>query len=203
LKKKILLAVIALIVLGVLGGGGFAAWRWYSGRKAAQAAAAAPTPAPAAAAAPTPAPAAAAAQDDDDDAPAAGGGEEGAAGPPVLVLKQLIVNLESQRKNAFLKCDLHILFRNPELGKLATSDKPTAENSIIRALVLKALSGKTVEEASDVETREALRQEIKDELNEKFASRHTPEELAKAKKTGKPPKPPIKDVLVVDWAIQQ
>ncbi len=121
----------------------------------------------------------------------------------MLVLKQLIVNLDSQHKNAFLKCDLHILFRNQELGRLATSDKPTAENSIIRALVLQALSGKTVEEASDVETREALRQEIKDQLNEKFANRHTKEELAKAKKTGKPPKPPIKDVLVVDWAIQQ
>jgi hypothetical protein len=55
-----------------------------------------------------------------------------------------------------------------------------------------------------VETREILRQDIKDKLNEKFAAySRTPEALAKAKKTGKPPKPPIRDVLVVDWAIQE
>jgi flagellar basal body-associated protein FliL len=73
-----------------------------------------------------------------------------------------------------------------------------------RAVVLEALSGKTVEEAADVETRESIRQEIKDKLNEKFAGRNrTKEAQEKAKKTGKPPKPPIKDVLVVDWAIQQ
>ena len=71
-------------------------------------------------------------------------------------------------------------------------------------MVLEAISGKTVEEASDVETRETIRQEIKDKLNEQVRQpKHSKEELEKAKKTGKPLKPPIKDVLVVDWAIQQ
>jgi flagellar basal body-associated protein FliL len=141
--------------------------------------------------------------DDDQDEPAAGGEGEGAAGPAVLQLSRLIVNLDSPRKNAFLKCDIHILFRDAELGKLATSDKPTPENSIIRSIVLDALSGKSVDVASDVETRESVRQEIKDKLNEKFANHRSKEALEKAKKSGKPLKPPIKDVLVVDWAIQQ
>ncbi len=184
-----MMALIALVALALLGGGGFFGYRWWARRKAAAAAAAQNPAQPAAP------------QDDDDDA-APSGGEEGGS-PAVMVLKQLIVNLDSAHKNAFLKCELNILFNNQELGKLATSDKPTPENSIIRAIILQVLSGKTVEEASDVETREAIRQEIKDKLNEKFANRHSKEELAKAKKTGRPPRPPIKDVLVTDWAIQQ
>jgi flagellar basal body-associated protein FliL len=140
--------------------------------------------------------------DDEEEAPAKGGEGEGASGPAVMTLNRLIVNLEG-RKNAFLKCDIHILFRNQELGKLAASDKPTPENSLIRSMVLEAISGKTVEAASDLETRETIRQEIKDKLNEKFANKHSKEELEKAKKSGKPVKPPIKDVLVVDWALQQ
>ena len=194
MKKKILLGVIALVVLCLLGGGGFFGYRWWAGRKAAKAAAAAQ------AAANKPA----GQEDDDEDEPASGGGEkEGASGPAVLQLTRLIVNLDSARKNAFLKCDIHILFRDQELGKAATSDKPTPENSIIRAIVLEALSGKSVEVASDVETRESVRQEIKDKLNEKFANHRSKEALEKARKSGKPLKPPIKDVLVVDWAIQQ
>ena len=57
--------------------------------------------------------------------------------------------------------------------------------------------------AADVETRESVRQEIKDKLNEKFANHRSKEVLEKAKKSGKSLKPPVKDVLVVDWAIQQ
>jgi flagellar basal body-associated protein FliL len=191
LKKKILLAVIALIVLG----GGFVGYKWFAGRKAAEAAVEAQNAAK---------PQAAQNDDDDEEEPAAAGGEkEGGGGPAVLQLSRLIVNLESPRKNAFLKCDIHILFRDQELGKLASSEKPTPENSVIRSIVLEALSGKSVEEASDVETRESIRQEIKDKLNEKFASHRSKEAQEKAKKSGKPLKPPIKDVLVVDWAIQQ
>jgi len=191
----IIIAVVALILLG---GGGFAAFKMFAAKtppKAPEAAAAAAAPGEGAK------PAAAAA-DDDEEEPAAGGGE-GAAGPPVLVLSRLIVNLDGgNRKNAFLKCDLSILFRDEELGKLAASDKPTAENSIAKAIVLAALSGKTVEEASDLETRESVRQEIKDKLNEKWANRNSKERVEKAKKAGKAVKPPVKDVLVTDWAIQ-
>jgi flagellar FliL protein len=191
LKKKILLGVIALIVLCLLGGGGFFGYKWYARRKAAKAAAAAQTAPPAAV------------PDEDEDFPSSGGDKEGSAGPAVLQLKGLIVNLESQHKNAFLKCEIDILFRDQELGKLASSEKPTVENSVIRSIVLEALSGKSVEVASDVETREAIRQEIKDNLNEKFANHRSKEDQEKAKKSGKPLKPPIRDVLVVDWAIQQ
>ena len=191
MKKKILLAAVALVAVVLLGGGGFVAYRKFFARK--------PAPAAAAAAAP-----AAPGQGDEELTAPSGEEKEGeGGGSSVLELKQLIVNLESTHKNAFLKCDLHILFRDPGLARLATSDKPTPENSVIRSVVLQALSGKTVEEAMDVETREALRQEIKDKLNEKFANWHSKEILDKAKKTGKPPLPPIKDVLVVDWAIQQ
>jgi flagellar basal body-associated protein FliL len=193
LKKKILLAVIALVVLCLLIGGGLFGYKWYAGRKAAAAAAAAQN------AANKPA----AQDDDDEDEPAAGGEKEGGGGPAVLQLSRLIVNLNSPRKNAFLKCDIHILFRDQELGKAAASEKPTPENSIIRSIVLEAISGKSVEEASDVETRETVRQEIKDKLNEKFASHRSKEAQDKARKSGKPLKPPIKDVLVVDWAIQE
>ena len=192
MKKKILMAVIALVALCVLGGGGFFGYKWWAGRKAAAAAAAAQE------AANKPAGA-----EEEEEEPAAGGEKEGAGGPSVLQLTRLIVNLESPRKNAFLKCDIHILFRDQELGKAATSEKPTPENSVIRAIVLEALSGKSVDVAADVETRESVRQEIKDKLNEKFANHRSKEVLEKAKKSGKPLKPPVKDVLVVDWAIQQ
>lgn len=194
MKKKILLAVIALVALCVLGGGGFFGYRWWAGRRAAKAAAAAQ------AAASKPA----GAQDDDLDEPDdSGGDKEGASGPAVLQLSRLIVNLDAAHKNAFLKCDIHILFRDQELGKAACSDKPTPENSVIRSIVLEALSGLSVDSASDVETRETVRQDIKDKLNEKFANHRSKEALEKARKSGKPLRPPIKDVLVVDWAIQQ
>ena len=192
----IIIIVAALVVLGILGVGGFIAFKKMSAAPPKGGAAAAP-------AADSPVSEASDAKDDDDDEPAEKGGEEGGGGPPVMQLNRLIVNLDGPRKNAFLKCDIHILFRNQELGKSAASDKPTPENSIIRAIVLEALSGKTVEVATDVETRETIRQEVKDKLNEKFANKHSKAELEKAKKTGKHVKPPIKDVLIVDWAIQQ
>ncbi|HLO67546.1 MAG TPA: flagellar basal body-associated FliL family protein [Holophaga sp.] len=143
-------------------------------------------------------------EDDDEEEAHGGGGEHGGGGggAPVMTLNRLIVNLDG-RKNAFLKCDIHILFRSGDLGKAAASDKPTAEGSIIRAIVLECISGKTVEAAMDLETRESIRTEIKEKLNEKFANRHSEEEKKAAKKSGKALKPPVKDVLIVDWAIQQ
>ena len=93
------------------------------------------------------------------------------------------------------------MFRDPELGKLAAGDKATVENSTIRAMVLEALSGKTVEEAADPETRELVRKELKERLNEKFAPKLKPGEKEDPKH--KKPKKPVKEVLVVDWAIAQ
>jgi flagellar basal body-associated protein FliL len=189
--------IIAVVALLLLGGGGFFAMKYFAAQSAAKAAAPG-----GAAAAPAAAPPPADASDDDADEPPEAGGGEGAPAQTVLLIGPLIVNLD--RKNAFLKCSLSILFRNPELAKLATSDKPTAENAMTRAVVLEALSGKTVEEAADVETRESIRQEIKDKLNERFKNwSQTKEALDAAKKSGKPPKAPVKAVLVIDWALQQ
>lgn len=118
--------------------------------------------------------------------------EDPHAGPPAVMVYRNIVNLD--RKNAYLKVELHLLFNDPELGKAATSDKPTPQNSQIRAMLLELLSGRSLEEASDPEYRQIFRQEVREKLNERFASKAKP-------KDGKAAKPPIKDVLVVDWAI--
>jgi flagellar basal body-associated protein FliL len=191
---KIVIVVVAVIALGA---GGFFGWKKYRSWKAAKAAAAL--------AAGQAAPkdghdAKKDGEEEDEDESAAKGGEHGGAGTALLALKP-IVNLESQRKNAFLKCELHIIFRDAELGKLASGDKPTVENSMIRAMVLEALSGKTVEEAADPETREIIRKELKEKLNEKFAPKLKPGEKEDPKH--KKPKKPVKDILVVDWAIAQ
>ena len=194
--KKLPLKLILLIVAGlaILGGGGFGARVLLKRRAAAKAAAASAQPATTAAA-----------TDDDEgcggeDSKASGGEEGGTSGPPVMVLTRN-VNLSGPRLNAFLHCELNILFCDQELGKLAASDKPSPERSIVESIVLDALTGKSVEEASDPEFRESLRQDIKDKLNQQFGPKPLKpgEDAPKHKK----PKHPIKDVLIVDWAIQQ
>lgn len=194
--QLIKIAILVAAVLGLAGGGWFG-WRKYKAWKTAKAAAAAQAKGE-----PKDAhePAKTGEDEEEDEAPAKGGDHGAAGGMPLLVLKP-IVNLESQRKNAFLKCELHIIFRDPELGKLAAGDKPTVENSTIRAMVLEILSGKTVDEAADPETRELVRKDLKDRLNEKFAPKLKPGEKEDPKH--KKPKKPVKDILVVDWAIAQ
>ena len=192
-KKKLPLKLILLAVAGLalLGGGGYGTRVFLKKRAAAKAAQQAPGSATAAAA------------DDDSDCggETSGGGEgEGASGPPVMVLTRN-VNLSGPRLNAFLHCELNILFCDAELGKLAASDKASPERSEIQAIVLDALTGKSVEDASDPEFRESLRRDIKDKLNEQFAPK--PLKPGEAPPKHKKPKHPIKDVLIVDWAIQQ
>ena len=174
MKKKIIMGAIGLVLLAILGVGGRMLWKRIAARRAAKAALVVPT----------------APKGDEEDEPV---GEESAA--PAVMVYPKIVNLD--RKNAYLKVELHIIFRDPELGRAATSDKPTPEASEIRAMLLEMLSGKTLEEASDLETRELVRKEIKDKLNEKFGPKPGVKEDSKHKR----PKQPIKDVLVVDWAI--
>lgn len=193
-KAGLIKIIIAAVVVLALAGGGFFGWKKYKAWKAAKAAAQT-----AAQGHGDGHDAKKAGEDEDEDEPAGKGGEHG-GGASLLILKP-IVNLESQRKNSFLKCELHIIFRDAELGKLASGDKPTIENSTIRAMVLEALSGKTVEEASDPETREMVRKDLKDRLNEKFAPKLKPGEKEDPKH--KKPKKPVKDILVVDWAIAQ
>ncbi|MFZ1613364.1 MAG: flagellar basal body-associated FliL family protein [Holophaga sp.] len=200
LKKLIIFGTIALVLLGGLGVGGVILKKKIAARRAAKLAAANDPQKLAAEKAAAEAAAAKANSEEDEDEPAGaeGGGHEGAAGGPAVMIYQKIVNLD--RKNAYLKVEMHILFRDPELGKAATSEKPTPEASEIRAMLLELLSGKTLEEASDIETREFVRKEIKDKLNEKFAPK-PPKPGEKVDPKHKKPKKPIKDVLVVDWAI--
>jgi len=198
LKKLLVVGGGGFLVLALLGGGGFYGWKKWQAIKAAKAAAAAPAAAPGGEAHP-----AEGGDEEDEDAAAEGGhGEGSGAGPAVLVYKNN-VNLEG-KKNTYLVVEFDILFRDQELGKLATSDKPTPENSIIRAMILEMISGKTLEEASDLEFRESIRQEIKDRLNEKFAPKPPkPGDEEKEDEAHKRPKKPVKDVLVVSWAIAQ
>ena len=191
MKKIILLGGIGLVVLG---GGGFVAYKMLAKKPAAQVDAKTEEAAKAAALD------AKGHGDDEEEAdePAAAGAHGGAAEGPAVMVYPKIINLD--RKNAYLKVELHIIFRDQELGKAATSDKPTPEASEIRATLLELLSGKTLEEASDLETRESVRKEIKDKLNEKFAPK-PPKAGEKEDPKHKKPKKPIKDVLVVDWAI--
>lgn len=194
MKKMILMGLVGLVVLALLGGGGFFAYKKFFAKKpeaaAAQVAEADKGHGKEGEAKPE------AKGEEEEDEASAGGGHGAGAASAVMVYKG-IVNLD--RKNAYLKVELHVLFRDPDLGKAATSDKPTPENSQIRALLLEVLSGKTLEEVSDVEMRESLRVEIKDKLNERFAPKPKPDEKEDPK--NKKPKKPVKDVLVVDWAI--
>lgn len=190
MKKIIIMGGIGLVLVAVLGGGGFFAWKKFMAKPAVQAEPKKEEPAKDGAKEKHEG-------EDEDDSAAESGGHGGAGGAAVMVYPK-IVNLD--RKNAYLKVELHIIFRDQELGKAATSDKPTPEASEIRATLLELLSGKTLEEASDIETREFIRNEIKDKLNEKFAPK-PPKPGEKEDPKHKKPKKPIKDVLVVDWAI--
>jgi flagellar protein FliL len=198
-KRLMVMGGIAVVVLGLLGGGGYYGWKkWqaYKAAKAGKVAVVAPTPPP------VTDNVSADNSDDEDtaDTSSSGGEGEGSAPPPVLIYKNN-VNLEGH-KNTYLVVEFDILFRDMELGRLATSDKPTPENSIMRSIILDAISGKTLEDASDLDTREAIRQDIKDRLNERFA----PKPLKPGEKEDpkhKKPKHPIKDVLVISWAIAQ
>jgi flagellar protein FliL len=185
IKKLLIVGVGGVLVLALLGGGGFYGWKKWQAHRAAKAAAAA-------------APAVPAADAEDEDAPPAEG--EGAGTAPVMIYKNN-VNLEGH-KNTYLVVEFDILFRDLELGRLVTGEKPTPENSIMRATILDAISGKTLEEVSDVDAREVIRQDILDRLNEKFAPK-PPKPGEEDTKKPKKPKKPIKDVLVVAWAIAQ
>ena len=206
-RSPVKLIIIIVAALAVLGGGGFGARLILKKRAAAKAAAAEKTKAQEAQAQVSPGGEAPTQEgDDSEDCGDTGekqeGGEHGgSAGVPVMVMTRT-VNLTGPRRNAFLRCELNILFCDPELGKLVSGDKPSPEKSLIQSIVLETLSGKSVEEASDSESREALRKEMKDKLNEQFKP-HPPKAGETVDPKHKKPKRPIKSVLIVDWAIQQ
>lgn len=200
-KSPLKLIIIIVAALLVLGGGGFGA-RWYLKKRqaakaaAAQQALAAPGTEGASGEAPGHG-----AEDSDDCGDAGDKKGKTAEASPVMVLTRT-VNLTGPRRNAFLRCELNILFCDAELGKLVAGEKPSPEKSLIQSIVLGALSGKSVEEASDAESRESLVKEIKDKLNEQFKP-HPPKPGEKEDTKHPKSKRPIKSVLIVDWAIQQ
>lgn len=202
-KSPMKLIIIIVAALAVIGGGGFGAMTFLKKRAAAKAAEVEKAKANEAETQGEPAAHEGDGSEDcgDTGEKKEGGGHGGAEAAPVMVLTRT-VNLTGPRRNAFLRCELNILFCDAELGKLVAGDKPSAEKSIIQSIVLGTLSGKTVEEASDPESRDALRQEIKDKLNEQFKP-HPPKTGEKEDPKHKKPTRPIKSVLIVDWAIQQ
>lgn len=183
LKKLLVLGGGGLLILALLGGGGFYGWQKWQAYRAAKAVAAPP---------------AGEAEEPEEEVAEEG---EGEAGPPAVFVYKNNVNLV-ERKNAYLVVEFNILFNDQELGKLVTSDKPTPENSFMRAIILDAISGKSLEEASDLETRESIRQDILDRLNERFAPK-PPKPGKEEEDKPKKPKKPVKEVLVVSWAIAQ
>lgn len=104
----------------------------------------------------------------------------------------------SRSRSSFLRCQVSILVRDTELGKAMASDTPTPEREAAKAVVLDALSALTMEDVTDQEVRSILKQDILNALNARFKNRPPPKE----KKA--PPRPaiPIKEVLIVEWAIQ-
>jgi flagellar basal body-associated protein FliL len=206
-KSPVKLIIIIVAALVVLGGGGFGTRLILKKRAAAKAAAAEKAKLEEGQAPVNPGGGASAPEgDDSEDCGDTGEKQEagehgGSAAAPVMVMTRT-VNLSGPRRNAFLRCELNILFCDSELGKLVSGDKPSPEKSLIQSIVLETLSGKSVEEASDSESREALRKEMKDKLNEQFKP-HPPKAGEKEDPKHKKPKRPIKSVLIVDWAIQQ
>ena len=201
--KLIILIVAALVVLG---GGGFGTMLFLKKRAAAKVVAAEKARVEAQAQEAGGTESAAHGDEDSEDCgdtgeKKEGGGHGGAEAAPVMVLTRT-VNLTGPRRNAFLRCELNILFCDTELGKLVSGEKPSPEKSLIQSIVLGTLAGKSVEEASDAESREALRKEMKEKLNEQFKP-HPPKPGEKEDPKHRKPKKPIKSVLIVDWAIQQ
>jgi flagellar FliL protein len=208
-KSPMKLIIIIVAALVVLGGGGFAAMTYMKKKEAAaKAAEAAKSKEPEAKHEEPAAEPAHGGEDSEeceesgDKEKKEGGGHGGGAEAASVMVLTRTVNLAGPRRNAFLRCEFNILFCDNELGKLVSGEKASPERSLIQSVVLGALSGKTVEEASDAESREALRKEIKDKLNEQFKP-HAPKPGEKEDPKHKKPKKPIKSVLIVDWAIQQ
>ena len=205
-KSPLKLIIILASALVLLAGGGFGARLFLKKRAAAKAAAEERARVEAEAQAKAGPEGSAHGDDDSEDCgdvgeKKEGGGHGASEASPVMVLTRT-VNLTGPRRNAFLRCELNILFCDAELGKLVSGEKPSPEKSLIQSIVLGALSGKSVEEASDAESREALRKEMKDKLNEQFKP-HPLKPGEKEDPKHKKPKRAIKSVLIVDWAIQQ
>ena len=107
-------------------------------------------------------------------------------------------------RGGFLKCQLSIIVRDPELGKEMASTSPTYQNVTARALILETLTTLEAEELLSYETRTAFAHDVLERLNEQFRPKPSAVAATRNDKNAPPPRPnrPIKDVMVIEWAIQ-
>jgi len=141
---KLKLVIILLVVLGVLGGGGFAAWKFYLQPKMAGEATA--------------------------EAPAEGHGEAGGekkheAGAPagasqLVTLESFVVNLADPMGRRYLKTTLDVEVAGADAAKELTESMPKVKDTL-----LLLLSSKSFEDISSMDKKLELKNEIVDRLN--------------------------------------
>ncbi|MDR0499244.1 MAG: flagellar basal body-associated FliL family protein [Holophagales bacterium] len=115
----------------------------------------------------------------------------------VPVIQTHIVNMPGG-KGGFLKCQISIMVRDPELGEKMNAEAPSSENMEAKAIVLDALTQMTEEDIFDHEAQLIFRENITNNLNERIKLKPSTEKKA-------PPRPsrPFKDVLITEWAVQR
>jgi flagellar FliL protein len=136
---KLKLIILLLLVLGILGGGGFAAWKFYLEPKmAGEAAAEAPTEGEGAKPA--------------EEAPATGG--------QLVTLDSFVVNLSDPMGRRYLKTTMDV-----EVADTAAAAELTAAMPKVKDTLLLLLSSKSFEEISSMDRKLELKNQIVDRLN--------------------------------------
>ncbi|SNR86582.1 flagellar FliL protein [Humidesulfovibrio mexicanus] len=150
-KKKLILIILSVVLLGVLGAGGFFGYKWWMGRPAAQADNATEQK-----------------TEDGHDAKAAEGGEGGAkeegaagghSGGELVSIPPLLVNLAEPQGRRYLKLALDIEVKD----KLA-ADELNKNMSKVKDSLLLLLSSKTYDDLSTLESKILLKKEIVERL---------------------------------------
>jgi flagellar FliL protein len=147
-KKPILLfAIIGVVVLALLGGGGFFAWKMFMAPKAANLAAAGNSKA---------------------GGPGGGenkGGESSgeAEGGGTINLDPFLVNLADQDANRYLKTTIRILVTNAETAKKVSENEIMTPR--LRDTILSILSTKVANEIINNDGKQKLKKEILEKIN--------------------------------------
>lgn len=150
-KKKLILIILSVVLLGVLGAGGFFGYKWWMGRPAAQADNATEQK-----------------TEEGHDGKAAEGGEGGAkeegaagghSGGELVSIPPLLVNLAEPQGRRYLKLALDIEVKD----KLA-ADELNKNMSKVKDSLLLLLSSKTYDDLSTLESKILLKKEIVERL---------------------------------------